>query len=83
MAFKRAEASSADWPPDKNAIPGTAAGTVRKRHFTVASATSSTRCLLSEQVNPGKHHVGFQDHAFQHHPLGIQLVENGSQDFLR
>ena len=26
MAFKRAEASSPDWPPDKNAIPGTAAG---------------------------------------------------------
>jgi molybdenum cofactor cytidylyltransferase len=25
MAFKRAEASSAGWPPDKNAIPGTAA----------------------------------------------------------
>ena len=29
MAFKRAEASSLDWPPDKNVIPGTAAGTAR------------------------------------------------------
>ncbi len=32
IAFKRAEANSPDWPPDKNAIPGTAAGTARKRH---------------------------------------------------
>src|ERR1019366_8841215 len=32
MAFKRAEASSLGWPPDKNAIPGTAAGPARKRH---------------------------------------------------
>ena len=30
MAFNGAEASSADWPPDKNAIPGTAAVTIRK-----------------------------------------------------
>jgi hypothetical protein len=29
MAFKRAEASSPGCPPDKNAIPGTAAGTAR------------------------------------------------------
>jgi len=42
MAFKRAEANSADWPPDKNAIPGTAAGTTRRRLWTVASATSSS-----------------------------------------
>ena len=75
MAFRRAEASSADWPPDRNAIPGTAAGTARKRHLTVASATSSTVACWG-QVNPGKHHVGFQDHALQHHPLHVKLVEN-------
>ena len=59
MAFKRAEASSADWPPDKNAIPGTAAGTARKRQLTVASATSSTASCLG-QVNPGSTMLGFR-----------------------
>ena len=38
IAFKRAEASSLDCPPDKNATPGIAAGTARKRHFTMLSA---------------------------------------------
>ena len=41
IAFKRAEANSAGWPPYRNAIAGTAAGTARKKQFTVASATSS------------------------------------------
>ena len=30
-----------------------------------------------------QHHVGFENHAFQHHALGIELDENSSQDFLR
>ena len=59
MAFKRAEASSAGWPPDKNAIPGTAAGTERKKQLTVASATSSTVSCLG-QVNPGSTMLGFR-----------------------
>lgn len=59
MAFKRAKASSLDWPPHKNAIPGTAAGTARKRHLTVATATSSTASCLG-QVNPGSTIVGFR-----------------------
>ncbi len=59
IAFKRAEASSADWPPDKNAIPGTAAGTTRRRHLTVASATSSTGSCVG-QANPGSTMLGFR-----------------------
>ena len=59
MVFKRAEASSADWPPDKNAIPGTAAGTVRHRLFTVMLATSSTDACVG-QVNPGSTMLGFR-----------------------
>src|SRR5664279_4377719 len=59
MAFKRAEASSLGWPPDKKAIPGTAAGTARKRHLTVASATASTASCLG-QVNPGSTMLGFR-----------------------
>jgi hypothetical protein len=39
MAFRRLEANSAGWPPERNAIPGTAAGTVRRRHFHEGNAT--------------------------------------------
>jgi len=48
------------WTDSTNqAIPGTAAGTVRKRHFIVASATSlSDSCFL--QVNPGTIMFGFR-----------------------
>ena len=59
MAFKRAEASSPDWPPDKKATPGTAAGTTRKRQLTVASATSSTD-PCSGQVDPGSTMLGLR-----------------------
>lgn len=59
MAFRRAEANSADWPPDKNAIAGTAAGTARKRHLTAASATSATGACLG-QVDPGSTMLGFR-----------------------
>jgi hypothetical protein len=36
IAFKRDDASSPGCPPDRNATPGTAAGTARSRHLTVA-----------------------------------------------
>src|ERR1017187_7343713 len=59
IAFKRAEASSGDWPPDKNAIAGTAAGTARKKQLNVASATSSTvACFV--QAAPGSTIFGFR-----------------------
>ena len=41
IAYNRAYASSLDWPPDKKSITGKAAGTVRRKHTTHASATSS------------------------------------------
>jgi hypothetical protein len=59
MAFKRAEASSADWPPDRNAIPATAAGTARNRHLTVASATVSTLACVG-QADPESTIFGFR-----------------------
>jgi hypothetical protein len=31
ISFNRAVANSAGWPPDRNAIAGTAAGTARKK----------------------------------------------------
>src|SRR5262249_61508612 len=42
MASRWAVASSSDWPPDRNAMPGTVAGTQALSTFTVFSATSST-----------------------------------------
>ncbi len=59
MAFNRAEANSGDCPPDKNAIPGTAAGTQRKRQSTVASATSSMDSCKG-QDNAGTAMLGFR-----------------------
>ena len=41
IAFKCTVASTSDWPPDKNVMPGTATGVVLCRVVTVASATCS------------------------------------------
>src|SRR5215475_6376744 len=46
IALRCSVALSALWPPDKNAIPGTAAGTVRLKQRSVRSATSSTPACL-------------------------------------
>ena len=59
IAFNRAEANSEVCPPDKKAIPGTAAGTTRNKHFTVASATSST-VFCCKQSKPGTIIFGFK-----------------------
>src|SRR5438132_12833974 len=41
IASRLIVASSSDWPPERNTIPGTAAGTVARKHSTVRRATSS------------------------------------------
>ena len=41
MALRCTVASTSDWPPDKNVMPGTAAGVVLCRVVTVASAICS------------------------------------------
>src|SRR5690348_10549057 len=46
IASRCAVASSSDWPPDRNAMPGTVAGTVALSTCTVFSATSSTEARL-------------------------------------
>ena len=81
MAFKRAEANSEDWPPERNAIPGTAAGTARKRHLTVASATASTVSCLG-QVDPGSTMLGLRIMPSSNTRCAYKVVENRSQDFL-
>jgi hypothetical protein len=49
IPFKRAEAISAGWPPNRNAIAGTAAGMDHIKQFKVTSATSSNAgCLLHD-----------------------------------
>ena len=47
MALKLTEASSSDWPPDRNTMPGTAAGTVLLKAVTVARATCSGDAFLA------------------------------------
>jgi len=41
ISFKLREASSSDWPPDKNTIPGIAGTIVLERVLTVNQATSA------------------------------------------
>ena len=53
MAFRLMDASSSDCPPDRNTIPGTAAGTVRDSAVTVASAFCSGLYLVA-QLWPNK-----------------------------
>ena len=59
MAFKRAEASSPVWPPDRNAIPG-------RRRARLAEDSSPWRRRLRPplscvgQVNPGSTMLGFR-----------------------
>ncbi len=57
IAFKCAVASAALWPPERNTMPGTALGTARFRHLTVASATSSTPACRG-QVLPERTMLG-------------------------
>ena len=45
MALRLTEASSSDWPPERNTTPGMAGGTVRASAVTVALATSSGLAL--------------------------------------
>ena len=56
--IQRADANSPGWPPDRKAIPGTDAGTTRRRHCTVVSATSAT-VSCPEQANPASTMLGF------------------------
>src|SRR5206468_3979515 len=59
IALRWAVASSSDCPPERNTIPGTAAGTVRRRHRTVACATSSTGARRPDTA-PGNTMLGFR-----------------------
>ena len=82
MALRRAEASSPDCPPERNATPGTAAGTARSRHSTVASAICID-ILLRGTSRSRQDHVGFQDQSFQSYPLRVEFAEEGTQHPLR
>ena len=59
IALRRADASGADCPPDRNAMPPTAAGTLRRKTRTVASATSSTLSCVAH-FRPGTTMLGLR-----------------------
>ena len=61
IAFRFAVASSSVWPPERNTIPGTAAGTCWYRKSIVAAATSSTPAPSG--VVAREHHVRLQQRA--------------------
>ena len=82
MAFRRAEASSLGWPPDRNAIPGTAAGTARRRTCHRGVGHLVHGCLLG-QAKPGSTMLGFRIMPSSSHPLRVKLVEDRSQHCLR
>jgi hypothetical protein len=50
MAFRCAVAASSVWPPDRNTMPGTDAGTASRRQRTVASATCCTPACSGQSL---------------------------------
>jgi hypothetical protein len=65
MALRWAVASSAVCPPDRNTIPGTAAGTVDAGRFGAPGAA--------------QHHVRLEQRLLVHHPLGVERRKGGVQ----
>ena len=59
IAFKFNEASSSDWPPERNVTPGKAGTIVRESVLTVIHAISSA-VFLSGQLAPGVTMFGFK-----------------------
>ena len=82
MAFRCAVATWSFWPPDRNTMPGTAAGTL-----TAEAAERGGRDLrhrgLTRTVLAGDDHVRLEQHPFQRDPLLGQLTEHGAQDRAR
>ncbi len=66
MAFNRAVADALDWPPVRNIMPGTAAGTTRSRllHRSVG------RVRLPRAIQTWQHHARPKRHPLQQHLLG-------------
>ena len=56
-------------------MPGTAAGTVRRRQRTVASATCSTPAWLGHSV-PAKTMLGFEQHSFEENTVSQKFPED-------
>ena len=50
IAFRCAVATRSAWPPDKKTMPGTAAGTWRRKQRSVAAATSITEAWLAHSL---------------------------------
>ena len=59
MASRWAVASSSLWPPDRKAMPGTAAGAQSFSTVSVRSATSSTDACSPAVLAPGTTMFGF------------------------
>ena len=75
IAFRFSLACSSDWPPERKTIPGTAAGTVSRKHLSVQSATSSALAWVAQPL-PEMTMFGFSRIPSQVDALVVELVED-------
>ena len=75
IAFRFSVASTSDWPPDRNTIPGTFAGTCRRKQSTVSSAICGAVALRRAAL-AGDDHVRFEEHPLQRDALAVELLED-------
>ncbi len=75
IAFRFSVASTSDWPPERNTIPGTIAGTCRRKQSTVSSATCDDG-RLRRALLPGDHHVRLEQHPLERDALPVELLEH-------
>ena len=78
IALRCAVATVSFWPPDRKTMPGTAAGTQRR-------STADGRlgdlgdARLRRVIGARQHHVGLQEAALEHDPLGMEFAVDGIQ----
>ena len=82
MAFRFMVASSGDWPPERKQMPGTADGTVFRKHRTVLSAISATVAGVVESA-PGRTMLGFRITPSSKDTVLFQLLKGLSKNLRR
>ena len=79
MASRLAVASTSDWPPDRNAMPGTATGTQLRKSLIVQAAISSGLALAGASL-AGNDHVGLEDRALEEDAMLVEFVVERVED---
>ena len=79
IALRFSVASTSDWPPERNTIPGTSAGTWRRKLCTVSSRDRLRASACVGQPLPGDHHVRLEQRPAQVDVLLVELGEDRAQ----